>query len=93
MADIQRMSGSFETPENEGDMAVLRGSAPVSEMQGYQMEVMAYTKGRGRFSCMLGGYEPCHNAEEVIAAIAYDSEADTENPTGSVFVPTEPDSM
>ncbi|OUP00150.1 translation elongation factor G [Drancourtella sp. An210] len=85
MADIQRMSGSFETPENEGDMAVLRGSAPVSEMQGYQMEVMAYTKGRGRFSCMLGGYEPCHNAEEVIAAIAYDSEADTENPTGSVF--------
>ena len=35
--------------------------------------------------CTLKGYEPCHNAEEVIASIGYDSEADVENPTGSVF--------
>lgn len=85
MADIQKMSGSFAPPESEGDMAVLAGTAPVSEMGGYQAEVTSYTRGRGRLSCTLKGYEPCHNSEEVIDTLAYDPEADTENPTGSVF--------
>lgn len=85
MTDIQRMGGSFDTPETEGEVSVLKGTAPVSEMQGYQMEVIAYTKGRGRFSCTVKGYEPCHNAEEIIQSVGYDAEADTENPTGSVF--------
>ena len=49
------------------------------------MEVAAYTKGEGRILLSPGGYEPCHNEEEVIAAIGYDSEADLANPTGSVF--------
>ena len=35
--------------------------------------------------CESAGYEHCHNEEEVLAQIAYDSEADLENPTGSVF--------
>lgn len=85
MSDIQRMQGSFSGPEQEGELSVLTGSAPVSEMRGYQTEVMAYTKGRGRLSCSLKGYEECHNAQEVIAAIGYDAEADPENPCGSVF--------
>ena len=54
-------------------------------MRDYQKEVTAYSRGRGRVFCTLKGYEPCHNAEEVIASIGYDSEADVENPTGSVF--------
>lgn len=85
MADIQKMSGSFAPPESEGEMAVLAGTAPVSEMGDYQAEVTSYTRGRGRLSCTLKGYEPCHNSEEVIDTLAYDPEADTENPTGSVF--------
>ena len=48
-------------------------------------EVLAYTNGRGRLFCNLDGYQPCHNAQEVIAEIGYDSESDLENPTGSVF--------
>ena len=83
--DIQRMYGSFEPPEMEGDMTVITGTAPVVTMQDYQKEVTAYSRGRGRVFCTLKGYEPCHNAEEVIASIGYDSEADVENPTGSVF--------
>ena len=63
MTDIQKMGGSFAPPEQEMDRAVLRGSVPVSELQGYQMEVISYTKGLGRMSCTLKGYEPCHNAE------------------------------
>lgn len=85
MSDIERMYGDFETPQTEGELSVLTGSAPVSEMNGYQKEVAAYTKGRGRLFCALKGYGPCHNAEKVIKETGYDSERDTENPTGSVF--------
>ena len=85
MSDIQKMHGEFQPPELDGDMSVITGTAPVVNMRGYQTEVMAYTRGRGRMSCTLKGYEECHNAEEVIAARGYDSEADLDNPTGSVF--------
>ena len=85
MADITRMHGTFEGPETQGAVAVLTGSAPVAAMQDYQKEVVAYTKGCGRLFCSLKGYEPCHNQEDVIAAVGYDPDADTDNPSGSVF--------
>ena len=85
LTDIQRMAGEFQTPDTEGDFAVITGSAPVSEMRDYQLEVTSYTKGRGRLFCTLKGYAPCHNAEEVIEQIGYDSEGDLDNPTGPVF--------
>ena len=85
MTDIQKMYGKFESPLTEGDVSVLTGSAPVSAMRGYQTEFTAYTGGRGRMSCSLKGYDVCHDQEEVVAAIGYDSESDLENPTGSVF--------
>ena len=85
MTDIQKMNGSFDTPQTEGAMTVIRGTAPVIHMREYASEVMAYTKGLGSLSCTLKGYEPCHNAGEVIETVRYDPEADTDNPTGSVF--------
>ena len=85
MADIQRMNGTFEPPVTEGEISVLKGVAPVACMRNYQMEVLAYTKGSGRLFCLLKGYEVCHNTDEVIEDIGYDSESDLENPTGSVF--------
>lgn len=85
MADIQRMEGIVGPPVIEEDMAVLTGTAPAATLGQYQSEVLSYTKGRGSLSCILKGYAPCHNQEEVIAEQAYDSEADEENPTGSVF--------
>lgn len=85
MSDIQKMHGTFLPPETDGDMSILKGTAPVVNMRNYQMEVVAYTKGCGRLFCTLKGYEPCHNAEEVIAQIGYDSESDIDNPTCSVF--------
>lgn len=85
MTDIEKMHGTCELIGTEGEMAILVGSAPVVTMKNYQMEVVAYTKGNGRLFCSLKGYEPCHNAEEVIAEIGYDSERDYTNPTGSVF--------
>ncbi len=85
MTDLQRMGAQFQPPESAGESAVLTGSVPVSELGGYWTEVAAYTGGRGRLSCAVEGYRPCHNAEEVIAQAGYDPERDVDNPAGSVF--------
>lgn len=85
LSDIQRMYGEFVPPQIEGDMAVLTGKAPVVCMREYQTEVAGYTKGQGRLSLVFGGYEPCHNTEEVIEEIGYEPENDLDNPAGSVF--------
>lgn len=85
MADMEWMHGTCEISQTNGEMTVLVGSAPVATMRNYQKEVTAYTKGQGRLFCSHKGYEPCHNGEEVMASIGYESESDLENPTGSVF--------
>lgn len=85
MADIQRMSGSFDTPSGDGEYMVLEGEAPVAQMRDYAMDVNAYTHGRGHLSCVFAGYSPCHNADEVIEQSAYDPESDLENTPDSVF--------
>ena len=85
MADLDRMQGEFSAPEQNGSMALLTGTAPVSTMRNYQRDVISYTKGRGRLTLSLSGYEPCHNAEEVIAASGYDFDSDLQDPAGSVF--------
>ena len=85
MTDIQRMGGSFETPEQQPDKAILCGDVPVSEMQGYALEVAGYTKGKGNLVCTPTGYRPCHNAAQVIERIGYDPERDLENTADSVF--------
>ena len=85
MADIQKRYGTFEAPLMEGERAVLSGRAPVSEMLDYPAEVQSYTGGRDRLALRLEGYYPCHNQEEVLADIGYDSEGDVDNPSGSIF--------
>ncbi|MBD5459741.1 MAG: translation elongation factor G, partial [Lachnospiraceae bacterium] len=90
MTDIERMCGKCGMPERMEDaagtgMCLLRGRAPVQSMRNYQKEVTAYTRGEGRLLCEMGGYGPCHNSQEVMEEIGYDSEADMGNPAGSVF--------
>ena len=85
MADIQKRNGSFSTPVTEGERSILTGTVPASTMGEYQRELAAYSRGQGQLSLSLKGYEPCHNTEEVVAAIGYEPERDTENPASSVF--------
>ena len=85
MTDIEGMCGQLQPPETDGARGILRGVAPVSEMHGYANVVMAYTGGEGRLSLSIDGYRACHNPDQVIEEYAYDSDADIENPTGSVF--------
>jgi len=83
--DLEALHGTWELAGSSGEMAVLTGRAPVATMRNYAQEVAAYTRGQGRLFCTAAGYFPCHNADEVIASIGYDADADPENPTGSIF--------
>ena len=87
MADMQKMSGTFEPPETVGENAVLRGEAPVVKINDYKSEIINFTRGKGRINCQLKGYFPCHNTDEVVAAMGYDPESDLENTPDSVFCP------
>lgn len=85
ISDLQHMCAEFEAPESMGEMSVIRGNAPVSEINDYRSDLIAYTHGKGRISFALSGYKECHNTEEVIEEIGYDCDRDTENSADSVF--------
>lgn len=85
LSDLQRMGAEFSSPQTAGSNALVEGVCPVSEMRDYQKEVIDYTHGEGRLSCVIKGYYPCHNAEEVIEKTGYDFNADVEETADSVF--------
>lgn len=85
ITDIRAMSGDFDAPESNGELSILRGTLPASELGDYPEQVAAYTQGRGRLQIALDGYKPCHNTDAVVAQIGYDPEADLEHTPDSVF--------
>ena len=85
LTDLQQMGANFTQPDLEDGRSVITGSAPVSRIANYAEQLAAYTRGEGQITCTLKGYEPCTNAEEIIAASGYDPELDLRNPPGSVF--------
>ncbi len=89
MTDMEKKHAQFGAPEADAEataeMMTLEGIVPASEMADYAKELAAYTKGRGKMNLSLHGYERCHNAQEIVSGSGYDPEADTENPTGSIF--------
>lgn len=85
ISDLQHMCAEFEAPESHGEMSIIRGNAPVSEINDYRSELIAYTHGKGSISFALSGYKECHNTEEVVAKIGYDCDSDIENSADSIF--------
>ena len=85
ISDLQTMSAEFEIDSSSEEFTVIKGRAPVSELGGYTSELISFTSGKGRLFCVSDGYEPCHNADEVVARVNYDPTADTENTPHSVF--------
>lgn len=83
--DIRCRFGTMEPMDDAGEMAVLRGRAPVTAMNDYAAVVASFTKGRGRLSYEADGYDVCHNEAEIIAQYAYDPTGDVENTPDSVF--------
>lgn len=85
ISDIRMRSGTFNAPDEQNEMAVIRGKAPISEMNGYASELAAYTSGKGQLSYNFAGYDICHNSEKVIEQFDYNPESDLENTPDSVF--------
>ncbi|KOP66237.1 elongation factor G [Bacillus sp. FJAT-18019] len=85
MSDLTQAKASFEPPETAGDQVTVTGSAPVSTMMNYSMELASFTKGRGTISLVYGGYDWCHNEAEVIERKGYDKNADPEYSSSSIF--------
>ena len=85
ISDVRAMNGEFDSPEEAGELMLLRGSAPVAAMNGYMEELIAYTRGRGRLSLQSDGYKPCPEQAAVVAALGYDAQSDVENTADSVF--------
>ena len=85
ITDIKARFGSFDTPEDLGGMSLLRGRVPVSTMTDYAREVAAYTRGMGKLTLQVDGYDLCHDPEAIRAANPYDPEADLDNTPDSVF--------
>ena len=85
LSDIQKMSGTNDAPDSDGTTAIITGSVPASELGEYAGELASYTAGQGKMTLELKGYEPCHNAKEVLSSFDYYPELDTDNPSSSVF--------
>ncbi|MGO0059087.1 GTP-binding protein [Brevibacillus fluminis] len=85
LSDIQRASGAFEPPQMSDTHAVITGRVPVSTFMNYSTEFASFTHGRGSIRCVFGGYDRCHNAEEVIERKGYNKEADPLYTSSSIF--------
>ena len=85
MSDIRAMHGEFESPDNDGELVRLEGTAPVSEINAYADEILSFTHGKGRITLTPDGYRPCHDTQKVLEEIGYQPEKDLENTADSVF--------
>ena len=85
ISDLRAMNGSLDSPESEGDMQRLTGTAPVAGLNGYLEELLSYTRGRGRLFLRPAGFQPCRDQQKLVEELGYDPEADLDNTPDSVF--------
>lgn len=85
ISDIQRLNGSFDSPETKINKVSITGRGPVSTFMDYSSEILTFTKGKGSVSLIFDGYDVCHNTEEAIEKIGYDKNADIEYSSSSIF--------
>ncbi|MCR2805490.1 GTP-binding protein [Paenibacillus soyae] len=85
LSDIQRAAGTFEPPQTTAAHAIISGRVPVSTFMNYSMEFASFTHGRGSIRCVFGGYDLCHNPEEVIERLGYRKDADPLYTSSSIF--------
>ncbi|WNS76074.1 TetM/TetW/TetO/TetS family tetracycline resistance ribosomal protection protein [Bacillus sp. DTU_2020_1000418_1_SI_GHA_SEK_038] len=85
LADIQSAYGHFEPPVTDGEKAIISGIVPVATFMEYSTVLASFTQGKGRISLTFGGYQRCHNEQEVIDRIEYDKNADPDFTSSSIF--------
>jgi len=85
IADLQALGASFSPAEEADGRMLLRGRAPLAAVRAYAADVAAYTRGQGRIAYETDGYDPCRDADRVIAEVGYDPLRDVEHTADSVF--------
>lgn len=85
MADIQKASGQFDAPQTTNTHAEIMGRVPVATFMNYRTELASFTHGRGFIQLTFGGYDLCHNAQEVIERKGYQKDADPLYTSSSIF--------
>ncbi len=85
MSDLQRMGADFNAPQTKTATSVISGVAPVSKIRDYHSDVISYTHGTGRLSCIFKGYDVCKEQDDIVKEIGYNADLDLENTPNSVF--------
>lgn len=85
LSDIQQAAGTFESPENIGDKVLIKGRVPVATFMNYGTIFASFTHGKGSLALVYGGYDRCHNTQEIIETLGYNKEADPEYTSTSIF--------
>ena len=85
MSDISKMSGEFEPPIINENLAIINGRGPVATFMDYSLEIVSFSKGTGSISYIFDGYDICHNTEEVLEKRNYDKDSDIEYTSNSIF--------
>ncbi|WP_288221382.1 translation factor GTPase family protein [uncultured Clostridium sp.] len=85
ISDIQRLNGTFNTPDAKLNKVTITGRGPVATFMDYSAEILTFTKGKGSINLIFDGYDICHNSEEVIEKIGYNKNADIEYSSSSIF--------
>ncbi|MBK3496447.1 TetM/TetW/TetO/TetS family tetracycline resistance ribosomal protection protein [Viridibacillus sp. YIM B01967] len=85
MSDVKQAYGQFTPPENVGDKVIIKGRVPVATFMNYSTTFAAFTNGKGALTLNFGGYDVCHNPEQVMEEVGYDKNADPEYTSTSIF--------
>lgn len=85
ISDIQKMNGSFNIKDSSNNKSIVTGRGPVSEFMDYPLELISFTKGRGRINFNYDGYDECHNSDKVLEIRNYDKNSDKLYTSNSIF--------
>lgn len=85
ISDIQKLYGEFQTPEIGAKKVIIKGRGPVATFMDYPIELISFTKGRGKIKLSFHGYHICHNRDEIIEDKDYDKDADPSSTSNSIF--------
>ncbi len=83
--DLEMLKANFVVEQVDNDLMLVVGSGPIRKMQNYQDKLLSLTSATGKIILSLKGYDVCLEQQEMLEEIAYDSETDLDNPTGSIF--------
>lgn len=74
--DLVRIQASCDAPVYQEDMVFLKGTCIYERFLSFQEQFPMRTHGSGSLRVQLDHEEPCHNADQVIAAVQYQPLAD-----------------